>query len=296
MTACYSLETLTMKEKLVSNYIDCLPENNLEKKYFKEIADEIRVALSWQKRTGNSDITIVAKNFGDPMPDVPGEKVVFMNADEQYRIPDEVNDPDIKMIFKQYCREGQHEKLRPLPLGPAKDFVYTPNAFEDRIYDVTLIGQIAQNRAKFYGEIYNFLQDDSISSFFGLYQGFNKGLDMESYSKVLSNTKIAICPHGSASPETFRFFEAMSANCVVICAHQPDNWIYRNAPYNVVANTNMIVNGVTVGSTYHIVKTLLSDPKKLKLLSDQSKQYYYGRVCAPPVAQYILSEIKEKGS
>ena len=88
----------------------------------------------------------------------------------------------------------------------------------------------------------------------------------------------------------------MSANCVVICAQQPDNWIYRNAPYNVVANTNMIVNGVTVGSTYHIVKTLLSDPKKLKLLSDQSKQYYYGRVCAPPVAQYILSEIKEKGS
>ena len=123
----------------MSNYHDFLPDNNLEKKYFSEIANHIE-----------SDVTIVSKNFGDPMPDVPGDKIIFMNADEQYRTPEEVNDPSVKLIFKQYCREGQHEKLRPLPLGPSKDFSYTPNSFDNRIYDVTFIGQIAHNRAGLY--------------------------------------------------------------------------------------------------------------------------------------------------
>ena len=158
----------------MSNYHDFLPDNNLEKKYFSEIANHIE-----------SDVTIVSKNFGDPMPDVPGDKIIFMNADEQYRTPEDVNDPSVKLVFKQYCKEGQHEKLRPLPLGPSKDFSYTPNSFDNRIYDVTFIGQIAHNRAGFFSEICNFLYDHTVNSFFGLYQGFNKGLDMESYSKVL---------------------------------------------------------------------------------------------------------------
>ena len=256
----------------MSKYHDFLPDNNLEKKYFSEIASHIE-----------SDVTIVSKNFGDPMPDVPGDKIIFMNADEQYRTPEEVNDPSVKLVFKQYCREGQHEKLRPLPLGPSKDFIYTPNSFDDRTYDVTFIGQIAQNRARFFAEIYDFLSDNSVNSFFGLYQGFNKGLDMESYSKVLSNTKIAICPHGSASPETFRFFEAMSAGCVVICAQQPDNWIYRNAPYNTIAGAG--------GNVYSTVKTLLSNPVALKALSDKSKEYHNSRLTASPVAQYISEQL-----
>ena len=69
----------------MSNYHDFLPDNNLEKKYFSEIANHIE-----------SDVTIVSKNFGDPMPDVPGDKIIFMNADEQYRTPEEVNDPSVK--------------------------------------------------------------------------------------------------------------------------------------------------------------------------------------------------------
>ena len=259
----------------MNKYHDFLPDNNLEKKYFGEIASQLA-----------SDIKIVAKNFGDPMPEVSGEKIIFMNADEQYRIPEEVNDPSVKLIFKQYCKEEQHEKLKPLPLGPSKDFKYIANSFNDRIYDVTFIGQVAHNRVGFFSEMYKFLSDHTINSFFGLYQGFNKGLDMDSYSKVLSNTKVAICPHGTASPESFRFFEAMSANCVVVCAQQPDNWIYRNAPYIALDS------GVNTDRSYDIVKALLSDPVKLKLLSDKSKEYYDNNLTASPVAQYINNELR----
>jgi hypothetical protein len=97
-------------------YYDFLPENNLEKKYFGEIVENI-----------NSDVTIISKNFGDHRSGVEGEKIILMNADESYRIPFEVFDPSVKMIFKQYCYETQHEKLFPIPLGPSKDLYLTEN-------------------------------------------------------------------------------------------------------------------------------------------------------------------------
>ena len=208
-----------------------------------------------------------------------------MNADEAYRVPAEVSDPSVKMIFKQYCYEEQHEKLRPLPLGPSKDFSPTHIDILDRKYDVSFVGQIANNRGGFFREIADFLMDSSINSFFGLYQGFNKGLDMDSYSKILSNTKIAICPHGTGSPETFRFFEAMSASCVVICAKQPDNWIYGNAPYTPFKNNNF-------PNTYSIVKTMLNNQELLVKMSKDATDYYCSNVAASPVAKYVMSEME----
>lgn len=253
-------------------YVDLTPDNNLEKRFFSEIASYLNV-----------DITVVAKNFGDALPDTEEEKIILMNADESYRIPEEINDPSVKLIFKQYCHDGQHPKLRPLPLGPSKDFVVTEKNILERNFDVSFVGQLANNRFALYKEIPQFLMDDSINSFFGFYQGFNRGLDCESYSKILCDTKIAICPHGTASPESFRFFEACAASCVILTVSQPDNWVYKNAPY------------IPLQNIYQTVKTILTNSDKLRAISEATRRYYKD-ISPKAVSQYIEGEINECGS
>ena len=141
----------------MSNYIDFLPDNNLEKDYFKSIAEEIDL-----------DVTIVAKNFHDPIEEIEGDKILLMNGDEKYTIPCEVSDPSVKMIFKQYAYDDQHEKVRPIPLGTIPKDASSLIDIQDRKFDVTFIGQTTPLRAPFLAEINNFLEDDELNCFFGL--------------------------------------------------------------------------------------------------------------------------------
>jgi len=203
----------------MGDYIDLIPENNFEKSLFSEISQNL----------ADSPYTIIAKNFGDPMPEIEGDKIILMNADEQYRTPEEVKDPSVKMIFKQYCPDyQQNSKLRPIPLGPSKDIkVESKTNLKDRKLDVAFLGQIAYNRLDI-PKLANELDNSSLKSFFWFYQGFNNGLSKFDYSEIMSNAKIAICPHGTASPETFRFFESMEFGCVPLMNYDlPDFWFYR---------------------------------------------------------------------
>lgn len=248
------------------NYIDLTPDNNFEKKFFSEIAEHLK----------DIPYTIVSKNFGDQMPSVDGDKIILMNADEQYRIPDEVNDPSVKFIFKQYCQEGSHFKLRPIPLGPSKDIVITKKIpLNKRKFDVSFLGQMAYNRKIVWDNVGKFLSNPNISSFFGLYQGFNKGISPEAYSDIMKQTKIAICPHGTASPETFRFFEAMNFGCVVIAPEQPNNWIYKDSPHYKLEN-----------NLYSQVINILKNPPDNKMFYDYSE-----KIGSENTAKYIKEQI-----
>ena len=53
------------------------------------------------------------------------------------------------------------------------------------------------------------------------YEGWNNGDIISSYCDVMNDTKIALVPTGSASRESFRFFEAMCAGCIVINVGMP---------------------------------------------------------------------------
>ncbi len=51
----------------------------------------------------------------------------------------------------------------------------------------------------------------------------------ETYSELVAQTRVCLVPRGN-SPETFRFFEALRAGCVVVCESLPAHWFYRGAP------------------------------------------------------------------
>lgn len=63
--------------------------------------------------------------------------------------------------------------------------------------------------------------------------GFAKGLPQDEYYRRLSAAKIAVCPSGPETPDTFRLFEALEAGCVPIAdaidpkgVFKPDYWTF----------------------------------------------------------------------
>ena len=258
----------------MSDYIDLIPENNFEKSLFSEI---------YQNLT-DTPYKIVAKNFGDPMPEIEGDKIILMNADEQYRIPEEAKDPSVKMIFKQYCPDYYpNSKLRPIPLGPSKDIkVKCETNLKDRELDVVFLGQVAYNRVDI-PKLVTEVDNSSLKSFFWLYRGFNNGLSKSDYSEIMSNAKIAICPHGTASPETFRFFESMEFGCVPLMNYDlPDHWFYRPVKQWEEAR----VEEFSLASIENIINKINNE----EITND--KYYEYAKsVRGDNVAEYIKKEM-----
>ncbi|HHP7229385.1 MAG TPA: exostosin family protein [Xenococcaceae cyanobacterium] len=66
----------------------------------------------------------------------------------------------------------------------------------------------------------------SLSSGFGGKQG---GIETESYSEKMMNTKVCLVPRGT-SFETFRFFEALRYGCIPVTEALPSSWFYDGSP------------------------------------------------------------------
>ena len=75
-----------------------------------------------------------------------------------------------------------------------------------RKYSVSFVGQFDPNVRH---DLYNALNQhcsDIPDSKFVFYNGWNQGLGREEYGRIMSDTKIALVPCGSASLDTFRFY------------------------------------------------------------------------------------------
>lgn len=71
-------------------------------------------------------------------------------------------------------------------------------------------------------------------------EGFTQGVDHETYARLLASCKVAPCPSGPITPDTFRLWEALEAGCVPLAdAFAPaDNtregywdWVAPGAPF-----------------------------------------------------------------
>jgi hypothetical protein len=75
--------------------------------------------------------------------------------------------------------------------------------------------------------------------------GFTQGVPPEMYAFDMVHTKIALCPAGPDTPDTFRLYEALEAHCIPIaddvCANRPEEtgyWrsLFPDAPFPILAD------------------------------------------------------------
>jgi hypothetical protein len=106
----------------------------------------------------------------------------------------------------------------------------------------------------------------------------------ETYSDLLADTAICLVPRGN-SPETFRFFEALRAGCVVICEPLPRHWFYRGAP---------VIQIDSWGRLPTTVRELLATPGRLEALQQASIRWWQRKCSEEAVAAYMAQRIRQR--
>ena len=66
---------------------------------------------------------------------------------------------------------------------------------------------------------------------------FGKGVSIETYRDVLENSKFALCPIGQCNIDTYRFYEALEANCIPIVLTQTPVQPYKPSYWHFLFQT-----------------------------------------------------------
>lgn len=175
----------------------------------------------------------------------------------------------------------QSSKLFEIQLGTTKWFSGTHTIpIQERKYDVSFIGQLdPYRRADFYRCLNSFKIDNSFIYF---YEGWNRGVGPEKYSEVMSETKIALVPWGSGSLDTFRFYEAMSCGCVVLCIRQNNYEFMHGSPHIQIPNWNPLI-------VEKYIKKLLQT--NLQDLSEKSRSFWENNLSPRAAADFIVKKV-----
>ena len=223
---------------------------------------------------------------------ITGKKNIIIGTSDEYMeniYPPYVN--EALAIFKQYLVPEQEQgNVYSFPLGYNKKHILQENKpVYDRDIDVFFSGHMSsQNRHTSMLPLINYFKnlpkhkrpklDINIS------RGFNMGLSGEEYSQRLHNSKIAICPHGNVSVETFRFYEAARSGCVIVTPQLPSTDIYKNSNAVQVKNWHTDAGAV--------ILELVNDNDKLINIQRSIQDDWKNTLCEKAAANRILSKLQ----
>jgi len=239
---------------------------NCENEYLGAVANRINLP---------SEFDLVLSVWSHDVPETGRPKVVLLTSHEEHGIPTKWTDhPDVKLIFTQYLGPT-HPKLFGLPLGWASDFKTVYKPIRDRKYLFSFIGAINDSgRREMLHSIGRLPGDIRDQGFTLVYEGWNNGLGIERYSEVMGETKIALCPPGYISQQSFRYFEAMKAGCLIIGSNFSNHNLRTRLPwYNYngtqLQNDQWHLTGSVLETLYHTVdKPFPWQPLNDRLVAD----------------------------
>jgi hypothetical protein len=113
--------------------------------------------------------------------------------------------------------------------------------------------------------------------------GFSSGLDRATYGAKLCNSKIALCPSGWQSSETFRHCEAMRAGCVLISNRLPSTRLYRNSPIIQLEDWTLLDK---------TVKDLLQDESRMSQLQNDTLAWWETVCSERAIASFIHQKLQ----
>ena len=233
-------------------------------------------------------------------------KVVLYLSDESGSVPYQLT-KHASAVFKCYLpREFPEQQIFAMPLGyvaglPESD----PIGMDRRRHNVFFSGCVQKNRLAMASTLYQLatghvsLTDGEAlgefhrtgdvdlsrafpNSYIHFTSKFGSGLNGIEYAATLEQSKIALCPPGWKSNETFRHFEAMRAGCVVVSSPLPATRLYRGAPFVILDSWAELGN--TVGA-------LLKDLPRLRLLQEQTVAWWESVCSERATARFITSQL-----
>lgn len=163
--------------------------------------------------------------------------VLLLTGDEESDFPvEKISHPNIS-IYVMSPKQGRHDKYNFLPNG------YTPHTrpnlkLADKNLDWIFAGQNTHPRRSECIDQLSRLENGKLIAT----KGFTQGLPPEEYIHELCNAKIAPCPSGPVTSDTFRLYEALEAGCIPIADSESKtgtdywNYLFDNPPFPTIKN------------------------------------------------------------
>jgi len=238
-------------------------------------------------------------------------RVLLYISDETASVPFHLTSK-FAAIFKNYLPgDFPAERIYSMPLGHVNGVPQcAPVAVNERKYNVFFSGCPQVSRAGFFGILsklassadrlpvtkWDLMQcaaeseQPSVFDMSGAFPGsyihmtpeFLQGLDCATYGKMLQESKIALCPAGWKSAETYRHFEAMRAGCIVVSGPLPNTRLYRDSPIVCLDNWDRL------GST---ITELLKDEVRMLELQRRTLKWWQEVCSEKAVAEYIRTRL-----
>jgi hypothetical protein len=223
----------------MAQLIDIKKDFDLGNKFLLDTAEKLALLLS-------DDFRVILKydlqNYNFPKDNK--KNILFSLSNETHQEPRYMEEDSVYLIFHNYAmldywgRPVVHPKFFPMPLGTfindIEKNIEEVKPIEEREYDFCFVGQLTQygTRDKFKKCLDLMLENtgDKYKHYVRYTSSFADGLDHQEYIDLLNNSKVCLCPTGSFSDETFRFFEAIKMGCFPMVESLPKFWYYDNAP------------------------------------------------------------------
>jgi hypothetical protein len=265
--------------KLINN----LPIEYVENKTCKKIYENLN---------GKLDCSLVVRNWQSDPVDINEKHIVLITSAEGHTyIPPEVKNENCLGVFMHYYPKKEQynpsdfvrtPKLYPLQLG-CTDFFQDGEIkpLKERKFDCCFIGQLdPYRRMPFFDCVRVFSSIEGYNNNIAFYQGWNNGYSGEEYSKIMRDSKIAFVPWGSASLDTFRFYEAARSGCIIVSSPQNKYDFMENSPHiETTWNPNTLEKTVS---------NILYDEN----LAERTYNFWLNSLSPEASANYILSKVK----
>ena len=271
----------------MSEIINLIPQNpdvHVYHEALEIVKDRISEDFSFIIQTWNGSISTNNKH----------KKILVLTSDESHQTPKQIDYPDVAHIFKQYAPMSNMRdyasvknvsKITPIPLCHLKGVKNLGIPIRERQYDWCWMGQFdPYRRVDFKMAIDALAHLNETKYRLMWYEGWNNGVYIDEYSWAINNSKIIFVPTGSASLETFRFYEAMLSGCLVISIKQPDVSFYNNAPYIKVKEWKEIITATT---------NILNNEYIIERYSDQAQEWYKQNCSPEGLAKYMITALEK---
>jgi len=260
---------------------DYTPDYYVEKKWLANILSHV-----------SGDLSVVIRDQADqPTPESKYISIITSTEKHNYIPIDDLYNDNCLGVFMNYApirgdsyqidNFYKHSKLHHLPLGYHKDFPVkkpwlTPPVHE-REFDVCFWGQYDPYRRLDFVRACESIAAKYKTSF-KFYTGWNNGASAQEYAHILENSVIALVPWGSASRNSFRFWESYYSDCIILCNEQYNTW-YNKMNYftckddwsDIEEQIDLILRNKMMISISNSVENLL-DEKEVA-------QYIMGVIC-----------------
>lgn len=275
-------------------YINIAPPEYVERKFLDEVFTHLEPHY-------NDDISFCVRNWQQESNFDDRKRIVVVTSAEGHKyIPGDHHYTNCEGAFAHYfpkCNKLSHScyssgfllqgqpGLYALPLGCTSFFEGNSDIpFQKREHNFSFVGQLdPYRRMDFYHALKR--MNSEWEGLVHLYEGWNNGVGGEEYSRIMSNTKVALVPWGSASLDTFRFYEAARCGCVVLCAPQNTYEFLEGSPHIEINSWDKIDR---------YLDEILSDPVEAAAIGQSTYDFWKNNLSAEASAQYIISKTKQE--